>query len=133
MAARGLALVAEARGDTARAFDILSDALSRSDRLADPYVWLGAYILDVQCGLGVKYGHEDTPEWVETMKELTSRTGMRELSVRSLFHGAALGNAGDAAAGALLVADIDNPALEARLAADVRLDTASIDGSAAGR
>src|SRR5215207_7285742 len=133
MAARGLALVAEARGDTARAFDILCDALSRSDRLADPYVWLGAYILDVQCGLGVKYGHEDTAEWVETMQELTSRTGMRELSVRSLFHGAALGNAGDAAAGALLVADIDNPALEARLAADVRLDTASIDGSAAGR
>ena len=36
---------------------------------------------------------------------------MRELTVRALLHSAALGSAGDAAAAAILVADIDNPDL----------------------
>ncbi|MDX6277273.1 MAG: hypothetical protein QOJ72_1401, partial [Nocardioidaceae bacterium] len=46
MSARGLALVAEASGDTDRAFEVLADARARTNRLADPYVWLDAYILD---------------------------------------------------------------------------------------
>lgn len=37
---------------------------------------------------------------------------MRELTVRSLLHGAALGDRDDADATALLAADIDNPSLE---------------------
>lgn len=36
---------------------------------------------------------------------------MRELTVRSLLYGAALGHAGDAAAAVLLGAEIENPAL----------------------
>src|SRR2546421_6968537 len=36
MSARGLALVAEAEGDTERAFELLADARSRCNRLADP-------------------------------------------------------------------------------------------------
>lgn len=111
IAARGLALVAHATGDTGHAFDILADALSRSDRLADPYIWLGGYILDVRCRLGVEHSHADTPQWVEAMQKLTARTNMRELGVRSLLHGAALGNDGDLAAARLLAADLDNPAL----------------------
>jgi tetratricopeptide (TPR) repeat protein len=114
-AARGLARVAEAAGDTARAFAILADAASRSTRLADPYVWLAAYILDTRCELGRRHGHPDTAVWVARMQELTSRTGMRELAVRSLLHGAALGNAGDGVAAALLAAEIDNPSLDAHL------------------
>ena len=110
-AARGLARVAEARGDTARAFEILADASVRSTRLADPYVWLAAYILDAQCELGRRHGHPDTARWVERMQELTSRTGMRELAVRSLLHGAALGKEGDAVAAALLAIGVDNPEL----------------------
>lgn len=63
---------------------------------------LDAYILDAQCDLGVQHGHDDTEHWVNAMKSLASRTGMRALTVRSLLHGAALGNDGDAAAAALL-------------------------------
>jgi len=37
---------------------------------------------------------------------------MRELTVRSMIHGAALGNEGDAAAAVLLAADIENPVLD---------------------
>jgi DNA-binding SARP family transcriptional activator len=111
--ARGLALVAEAAGDVDRAFDLLSDARARSTRLADPYVWLDAHILDAMCRLGRKYGHPDTWRWADTMRGLVSRTGMRELSVRAMLHSAALGSTGDEDAAALLAAEIDNPALHA--------------------
>ena len=83
----------------------------RSNRLADPYVWLDAHILDALSQLGRKHRHPDTERWVDALRELASRTGMRELTVRALLHSAALGSAGDAAAAAILVADIDNPDL----------------------
>jgi tetratricopeptide (TPR) repeat protein len=107
MSARGLALVAETDGDTSRAFALLSDARARCNRLADPYVWLDGYILDAQCELGLRHGHPGTRAWVETMRTLASRTGMRDLTLRSLMHGAALGNQGDAAAAAILAAELE--------------------------
>jgi hypothetical protein len=113
MSTRGLALVAEAEGDTERAFALLADARKRCNRLADPYVWLDAYILDAQCELGRKHGHPDTEGWVDGLRLLASRTGMRELTVRALRHGADLGRDGDATAAGLLGAGIDNPVLGA--------------------
>jgi len=88
------------------------DARVRANRLADPYVWLDVYILDAQCNLGRRHGHPGTKLWADTMRQLASRTGMRELTVRSMIHGAALGNEGDAAAAVLLAADIENPVLD---------------------
>ena len=111
MSARGLAVVASAQGDPGRAFELLADARSRCNRLADPYVWLDGYILDAQCDLGVQHGHPDTARWIGTMRDLASRTGMRELTVRSLRHSAALGQVDDASAAALVATDIDNPVL----------------------
>ena len=108
MSARGLALVAEDSGRTTEAFEILVDARVRSNRLSDSYVWLDAHILDVQCELGLRHGHPETAGWVETLSELASRTGMRELTVRSLAHGAALGHDGDASAAALLATDLEH-------------------------
>lgn len=117
MSARGLALVAAATGETRRAFEILTDARARCNRLADPYVWLDIYILDAQCDLGRRHRHPDAKLWADTMRQLASRTGMRELTVRSLIHGAALGNEGDADAAVLLAADIENPVLYRKLPA----------------
>ena len=111
LSARGLALVAAAEDDTERAFDVLADARARASRLNDPYLWLDGYILDAQCELGLAHRHPDTPGWVAAMRELASRTGMRELTVRSLLHGAALGQPGDADAARLLADDVDNPEL----------------------
>ncbi len=116
IAARGLALVAEAEADTARAFELLADARTRCNRLADSYVWLDAYILDAQCLLGVEHGHRDTERWVDALRELASRTGMRELIVRAMLHGAALGHRGDAEAAVLLGSDIDNLSVQRLLA-----------------
>ncbi len=115
VAARGMALVAEATGDTAGAFATLRDARTRCNRFTDPYVWLDVHILDALCELGLKHDHSDTRLWVDTMRELASRTHMREMTVRSLLHSAALGGAGDGPAAALLAAEIDNPELAALL------------------
>ena len=69
------------------------------------------YILDAQAELGRRHRHPDTRVFVDTLRTLASRTGMRELTVRAMLHGAALGHRGDAAAAVLLAADIDNPLL----------------------
>jgi hypothetical protein len=106
MAARGLALVADAAGDTARAFELLADAHIRANRHADPYVWLEGYILDAQCTLGRRHGHPETSSWVARLRELAARTGMKELEIRSLLHGAALGNSSDGEAAELMAASL---------------------------
>lgn len=111
MSARGLAIVADIHGETSRAFDGLADARRRCRRLADPYVWLDAYILDAQCELGRRHDHPDVTTWIDTLRDLASRTGMKEMTVRSLLHSAALGSEQAAEAAALLAADLDNPML----------------------
>ncbi len=118
MAARGLALVADAIGDSQRAFATLADARGRCNRLADPYLWLDGYILDAQCDLGRRHNHPDTELWIHKLSELSSRTGMRELTYRSLLHGAAMGSEGDHAAATLVAAEIENPLLHLPLATE---------------
>jgi tetratricopeptide (TPR) repeat protein len=113
LSSRGLAILAEATGEVEQAFDLLADARKRSNRFSDPYVWLDGHILDAQCDLGIRHGHPDTSDWVSEMKDLTSRTDMKELLARAMLHGAQLGNPGDASAAALLAGEIDNPLLAA--------------------
>jgi tetratricopeptide (TPR) repeat protein len=111
MSARGLAIAADIYGEPSRAFDVLADARRRCRRFADPYVWLDAYILDAQCELGRRHDHPDVAMWIDTLRDLASRTGMKEMTVRSLLHSAALGCEADAEAATLLAADVDNPML----------------------
>ncbi len=111
ISARGLALATEAAGDADGAIAALLDARTRSTRRSDPYVWLDVHILDALCELGRRHQDPRTPAWVEEMHDRSSRTGMRELTVRAMLHGAALGDNGDAAMAAILAAEIDNPAL----------------------
>jgi tetratricopeptide (TPR) repeat protein len=116
IAARGLALLAEAGGDEDRALTDLQDARSRAVRLADPYAWLDVHILDALCELGCRHGHPMTAAWVDQMHERASRFGMQELTVRAMVHGARLGVPGEAEAALLLGGTIDNPRLAALLA-----------------
>ncbi len=111
ISARGLALLAEARGEVDRAFAELLDARARTNRLADPYVWLDVHILDALCEMGRRHGHPLTATWADAMLDRASRTGMRELTVRAMLHQAASGIQRDAGAAALLAGDIDNPVL----------------------
>ena len=113
ISARGIAIVADIQGQPGRAFEGLTDARQRCRRLADPYVWLDAYILDAQCEIGRRHNHPDVATWIDTLQDLAARTGMKEMTLRSLLHGAALGRETDAAAANLLAADLDNPILKA--------------------
>lgn len=112
IAARGRALVAAAQGDTVGAFGHLADARARSTRFPDSYLWLDAYILDAQCELGRRYGHPDTLAWTMAMQELAARTGMRDMTVRALLHGGALGRVEDADGARLLAVGVESPALQ---------------------
>ena len=103
--------MAEASGDVDGAIATLLDARARCTRLADPYVWLDVHILDALCEVGIRHGDPRAGSWVEDMHERSSRTGMRELTVRAMLHGAALGDRGDAEMAAILAAEIDNPLL----------------------
>jgi len=117
ISARGLALLAEAQGEVDQAFAVLLDARARANRLADPYVWLDVHILDALCEIGRRHGHPLTATWADAMLDRSSRTGMRELTVRAMLHEAAAGVRGDAEAAAMLADDIDNPMLALLVAA----------------
>lgn len=109
--ARGLALAADAQGETDRAFEVMAEARIRCNRLSDTYLWLNVHILDAQCQLGLKHGHPDTASWIATMHREASRTGMRELVARSLLHQAAAGDEASLVMARLLAVDIENQAL----------------------
>ena len=114
IAGRGLGRVAIARGDTQHAVEILVDAVARCVRLPDAYLWGKAYALDALCGLAVAQAMPPALGWIDELQTLAARSGMRELSVRSHLHRAALDDGGASRAAARLLArEIDNPVLHA--------------------
>ena len=113
IAGRGLGRVAIARGESQRAVEILVDAIARCVRLPDAYLWGKAYALDVLCGVAVAHAMHQASAWIDEMQSLAARSGMRELTVRSHLHRAALGDGASGAAARLLACEIDNPALHA--------------------
>lgn len=116
LAGRGLGCVARARGDSQRAFDVLRDSVERCARLPDAYLWVKGYALDALCSLATGQAMPQAPAWVKELHGLSARGGMRELTVRSHLHRAALGDRASAAAARLLARQIDNPALHALVA-----------------
>jgi DNA-binding SARP family transcriptional activator len=112
IAGRGLGRVAAARGDATRATDILVDAIKRCVRLPDAYLWGKGYALDALCNIAIPRQMPHASAWVEELHNLAARSGMREFTVRSYLHRAALGDQGSRDAAQLLILDIDNPALQ---------------------
>ncbi|HVL53133.1 MAG TPA: hypothetical protein VM344_02625, partial [Vitreimonas sp.] len=113
MAARGIGLVAEQRGDGETAIRWIAEARTRCVRLPDAWLWVEAHCLDALAGLGIKHGHPEARAWIADLEALAARTGMRELVARAYLHRAKLGDPDAAAAAVVLVAEIDNPALAA--------------------
>ncbi len=111
LAGRGRARVAEARGQIDLAADLLRDALVRSARAPDTYVWARAYVLDALCGLCARHGLAQGRETVRELEVLASRCGMREMLVRARLHAASIGLGVSTGLPDLPGAEIDNPAL----------------------
>ena len=110
ISARGLALVAEATGDVDQAFTALLDARARSTGWPTPTRG-STSTSSTRCARWVVATATRHPRLGRRDARRASRTGMRELTVRALLHGAALGDAGDAALAGLLADEIDNPVL----------------------
>jgi DNA-binding SARP family transcriptional activator len=111
IAGRGLGCVAHLRGEKSDAMAILLDAIARSTRLPDGYLWAKAYALDALCGLAVCERASQALKWIDELQRIADRSGMRELSVRALLHRAALGDVPSAHAARLLGSQLDNPRL----------------------
>jgi DNA-binding CsgD family transcriptional regulator/tetratricopeptide (TPR) repeat protein len=114
--ARGIGLIAAARGEVDQAVEWLEDARHRCARLPDAYLWVEAYTLDALCGVGVEHGLRSTAGWIDELATLTARSGMRELAARAYLHRAALGDASARTAAEAIAAGIESPALDALLA-----------------
>lgn len=111
LAARGLARVAQRRGDADRARELLLDALARAARVSDSYLWGRVYTLDALCELEVTQAWPGARARVDEMLELAQRSGMLELVARAQLHNAALGERAALVVAAELAQDIGNPVL----------------------
>jgi hypothetical protein len=73
------------------------------------------YALAELASAAVEAEHRRPHQWVEDLVSLTAWTGKRELAVRAHLLGADLGDRSAIDSAALLVAEVENPALRARI------------------
>jgi DNA-binding SARP family transcriptional activator len=114
-AGQGLGRIACQDGRVPAGLRLLEEARRRAASFPDAYVWVEAYALAELASAAVKAGHRRAREWVEDLTSLTARTGMRELAVRAYLLHADLGDPSAIDSAAILVAEVENPALRSRI------------------
>ncbi len=118
-AVRGLGLLEAARGDLPGAIKLMEDAQVRCRRQRDTHGWIHAYVLDALCAVAVADEHPNAATWVGDLASYAGSTGMREFAVRAYLYKSALGDTDALEAARMLAVEVENPALEAALAAGV--------------
>lgn len=113
---RGLGLAASARGDVARALELLVDAPRLCRRLPDTYRWIEAYGMDALCAVAVEHGTPGSARWIGELEAVAARRGIRELLLHAAVYRTRLGEPGAAEAARALGAQIANPAVAGLLA-----------------
>ena len=116
-AGQGLGRIACLEGQVPTGLRLLEEARRRAGSFPDAYVWVEAYALAELASAAVEAGHRRAPEWVEDLTSLAARTGMRELAVKAYLLRADLGDRTALDAAAILVAEVENPALHGRIEA----------------
>ena len=114
-AGQGLGRIACQDGRVPAGLRLLEEARRRAASFPDAYVWVEAYALAELAAAAVQAGHRRAREWVEDLTSLTARTGMRELAVRAYLLRADLGDPSALDSAAILVAEVENPALRDRI------------------
>jgi DNA-binding SARP family transcriptional activator len=114
-AGQGLGRIACLEGRVPAGLRFLEEARRRAASFPDAYVWVEAYALAELASAAVRAGHRRAREWVEDLTSLAARTGMRELAVRAYLLRADLGERGALDSAAILVAEVENPALRGRI------------------
>ena len=108
---RGLGLAAAARGDVARALELLVEAPRLCRRLPDTYRWIEVYGLDALCAVAVEHRSPAAPRWIAEFEAVAARRGIRELLLHAAVYRTLLGEPGAGDAARSLAAQIANPAL----------------------
>jgi DNA-binding SARP family transcriptional activator len=111
IAARGIGLVADRRGDAKTAMRWVTEARTRCTRLPDAWLWVEGYCLDALCMLATAHARQEAAPWIADLEALATRTGMRELVARAYLHRGNNGDRSAADAARVLAAEVDNPAV----------------------
>ena len=112
---QGLGRIACLEGEVPTGLRLLEEARRRAGSFPDAYVWVEAYALAELASAAVQAGHRRAREWVEDLSSLAARTGMRELAVRAYLLRADLGDRNSLDSAAVLVTEVENPALRDRI------------------
>lgn len=122
LACRGLGLVAAERGDHDTASRLLHDSRTACRRFNDTYVWLEAYGLAAEAAHAVALDRPDAIALVDSLDEMASAHGMRELQAEAALLRLGAGRVDALEAARSHVSAVDNPAVSARfLALEVSL------------
>jgi hypothetical protein len=78
-----LGLVEEVEGDVPGALRRLEVARQCAARTTDCYVWIEAYALEALAGVAIRAQSRRAVEWVEDLRSLAARTGMREMAAQA--------------------------------------------------
>lgn len=116
LAERGAGLVAIRGGDTRRGLELLGEAPRVCRRLPDTYLWIVGYVQEARNTAAIDSHAPASPRWVAELDVFSARHEMRELQARAALQRVRLGDAGALEIARARVADVDNPALAARLA-----------------
>ena len=114
-AGQGLGRLACREGRVPTGLRLLEEARRRARSFPDAYIWVEAYALAQLAGAAVVTGNRRARAWVEDLTSLAARTGMHEFAVRAYLLRADLGDPSALDSAAILVAEIENPALRGRI------------------
>jgi DNA-binding SARP family transcriptional activator len=116
MSLRGIGLHSAGKGRTDEAVAQLIEACSRAVRFDDTYKWAVAYCRDGLVEGGVRAGSGEAAGWAADLERMAGCLGLREFAARAQLYLAALGDVGALQAAQALACEVDNPALDARIA-----------------
>ncbi|MGH2987103.1 MAG: tetratricopeptide repeat protein [Solirubrobacterales bacterium] len=114
-AGQGLGRIACLQGEVSGGLRLLEEARRLAASFPDAYVWVEAYALAELASAAVEADDRRAQGWVEDLSSLAARTGMRELAVRACLLRARLGDSRALDSAAALAAEVENPALRARV------------------
>lgn len=114
-AGQGLGRLACREGRVPAGLRILEEARRRARSFPDTYIWVEAYALAQLASAAIDAGDRRARGWVDDLTSLAARTGMREFAVQACLFRADLGERNALDSAAVLVAEIENPALRARI------------------
>lgn len=114
-AGQGLGRLACRDGQVPAGLRLLEEARRRARGFPDAYVWVEAYALAQLASASVEAGNRRARVWVDDLTSLAARSGMREFTVRAYLLRAELGDRSALDSAAMLVAEIENPALRGRI------------------